>query len=342
MIAVSADDWQVMNQRYLMTALSRIREALEHHATHDRADGIGNVPAESPYEGPDNVSDTGAAPALHALGAIFGLTPFERDLLLLCAGIELDARFSSLCAEAQGNPDRPYPTFSLALAALDDPHWSALSPVAPLRHWRLIEIVGAPATPITVSPLKIDERILHYLAGVQHLDERLTGVIDAVSPDDDLVPSHRTAAERIESAWREASKAGHPLPMIQLCGGDAESKRSVAANACAAAGLHLFLLPADLIQLDGGEREGFQRLWTREAALMSGALYVETEGLDRNDSRLVAATTRLLEHTGGAVFLGTSDRWQGLRRGTVTIDIAKPTRREQRDLWRSLLGDAAV
>ena len=53
---------------------------------------------------------------------------------------------------------------------LDEPHWSALAPVGPLRRWRLVE---ATSTGLAAGRLRIDERILHYLAGVNYLDVRL-------------------------------------------------------------------------------------------------------------------------------------------------------------------------
>ena len=37
--------------------------------------------------------------------------------------------------------------------------------------------------PLTTSPLRIDERILHYLAGVHYQDERLAGFIHPVAID---------------------------------------------------------------------------------------------------------------------------------------------------------------
>ena len=43
------------------------------------------------------------------------------------------------------------------------------NPPSPLRHWRLVE-VGNIAT-LTSSPLRIDERVLHYLTGLSYLDE---------------------------------------------------------------------------------------------------------------------------------------------------------------------------
>ena len=62
-----------------------------------------------------------APPALDALAPTFGLSPFERDVLLLCAGIELDAGFAPACAPPpRATRAGPMPTFSLALAALPD------------------------------------------------------------------------------------------------------------------------------------------------------------------------------------------------------------------------------
>ena len=95
--------------------------------------------------------------ALDVLCEMFHLSPFERDVTLMCAGMELDASFPSLCAAASGDPGRNYPTLSLALTVFPDPHWSALTPAAPLRHWRLIELGSGES--LTVSTLRLDERI---------------------------------------------------------------------------------------------------------------------------------------------------------------------------------------
>src|SRR5215210_224520 len=138
--------WPEANQRYLLAALAEVR------ATLDKA------PAPEPLE------EMPAPPALEVLCERFGLSRFERSVLLLCAGPELDSGF----------PARP-PTFSLALAALPGPHWSAVSPSGPLRHWRLIEVGPGPS--LTASPLRIDERVLHFLAGLDLRDERLAGTV---------------------------------------------------------------------------------------------------------------------------------------------------------------------
>jgi hypothetical protein len=124
-----AGDWPRLNQRLLVAALAAAREALERHAA-----AVGNPTgqrqaAPSTAEVPDTAGDAlEPPPALERMCTIFGLSGFERDLLLLCAGVELDAVFAAICSAAQGDTGRPYPTFSLAVAALAEPHWSALAP----------------------------------------------------------------------------------------------------------------------------------------------------------------------------------------------------------------------
>src|ERR1017187_5619288 len=111
-------NWSEANQRHLTAALNTVRDVLEQRAPVQ----VSELPAEmSP------------PPALETLCKLFELSNFERGILLLCAGIELDSKFAALCAKANGDPRRDFPTFSLALGALPEPHWSALTPASPLR-----------------------------------------------------------------------------------------------------------------------------------------------------------------------------------------------------------------
>ena len=105
-----------------------------------------------------------APAALDTLCAMFGLSEFERRIVLLCAGMELDGEFASRCAAAPGSGGKTWPSFGLALAAFPEPHWDALANSRPLRHWRLIETIGN--EPLVANPLQIDERILFFLTGV--------------------------------------------------------------------------------------------------------------------------------------------------------------------------------
>ena len=64
-----------------------------------------------------NVTQPAVSRLIGNLQHHLGLTLFERAILLVCAGMELNAAFGPLCAAVHGDLAQPYPTFSLALAA---------------------------------------------------------------------------------------------------------------------------------------------------------------------------------------------------------------------------------
>jgi hypothetical protein len=140
-------------------------------------------------------------PALVILGQRFGLSDFEQSTLLLCAAMELDTRIAALCGQAQDNPSRAYPTFALALTLFDNPAWDALSAEGQLRKWRLIEISQAGNTPLTMSALRADERVVNYLKGLNQLDDRLTPMLapfDVSDGSNDLAASHQAERRRAD------------------------------------------------------------------------------------------------------------------------------------------------
>jgi ATP-dependent 26S proteasome regulatory subunit len=301
-------NWTEANQRYLMSALDAVRGALEERATVQTTAG----------------EEMSPPPALATLCKLFGLSPFERAVLLMCAGMELASKFAALCAKANGDADRDYPTFSLALGALPDAHWSALTPDAPLRRWRLIELLSG--SDLTERRLRIDERVLHFLTGLTHLDERLVGVVEPISAPTDLVNSQRAVAEQIAAVLGN----GPPLPVIQLCGNDASAKRAVAVAACAAVGLNLHALAAEVLPNDARELESLVRLWEREAALAASALLVECEEVENH-----FAPVRFIERVGSVLFVGSRERLHLRHRAAVSFDVTKPTAEEQQTLWKS-------
>ena len=96
-------------------------------------------------------------PALEVLSQTFGLTSFERNIVLLCAGVELDGNLARRCAAAHGQNERVAPTFSLAMTVFPDAHWSALAPTGPLRRWQLIDVNASQS--LTGGALRVDERV---------------------------------------------------------------------------------------------------------------------------------------------------------------------------------------
>jgi hypothetical protein len=333
--------WTEANQRYLVAAVTDVRIALEQHVA--SRDGESTIrPTRDARESPDLEEARRAMPAppaLETLCGAFGLSPFERNLLLLCAGLELDSRFAQLCAAAQRDHDRPYPTFSLALATLAEPHWSAISPGGALRYWRLIQPLGGNV--VTTSPLRIDERVLHYLAGVGHLDERVLGVMDPLFAPAKLVPSQMAVVKRVSSNWTRPIDPG-PLPVINLHGGDASSRRTIATAICAAAGLQPWTLRAADVPLGAADRSALSRLWDREAVLSAAALVIESDGRgDGQSEESDRAIRPFVDGMRSAVLILARDPFRDGMRSLVRAEVKRPTSAEQHVLWKSALGPLA-
>ncbi|HYD82090.1 MAG TPA: ATP-binding protein [Paucimonas sp.] len=306
------------------------------------------APADTPDAVLADAEKSERPPALVLLGRRLGLSEFERSVLLLCAAMELDTRTAALCARAQRDSAKPYPTFALALALFDKPAWDVLSPERPLRYWRLVEINQPGAQPLTASALRADERILNYIKGLNYLDDRLMSLLTPLAApeprkqaddDEELPASQMASAHRIAAAIGQYAKRNNALA-IQLLGADGTSKRMVAQRAAAERGLLLYRLEAEAMPPGAADLESFARLWQRECMLAPLGLYLDVSDIDRNEAH-AGALRRWLNRLGGLVFLDTREPWTGVEYSALALDIAKPTPPEQRDAWRGALGEAA-
>jgi hypothetical protein len=338
--------WQAFNQRSLMAKVDAVAELLRGLAGPDGGNGrgaglAGHASPESGASGASGASggDPGFPAAIDALAGLFGLSAFEERIVVLCAGLELDATIGSLCAAAAGDPGRPYPTFGLALAVLPGAHWSALVPGGPLRRWRLVDTDLAAG--LTTGRLSIDERVLHYLTGVEQLDERLGEVLLTVRGLGVLPPSQLAAAEAVARAWTRALEAGGG-PIVRLCGEDPAANTAVAAEAAALLGVTLHRIEPGRLPAASADAEMLVRLWEREAALSGAALLIEGEPLEPAEAGVTPGVTSFVERVATPVMVsGTGQRELGRRPG-ITVDVPAPTMAEQFTLWREALGAAAA
>ncbi|MBN1203763.1 MAG: AAA family ATPase [Myxococcaceae bacterium] len=322
------ESWLSANQRVLMAELAVLRERLE------RCGAQGSDPRAPPSEAVTREWEAARAalPApsgLDVLCRAFSLSAFERGLLLLSAGSELDAGFGKRCATAQGDVRKEEPTVWLALGLLPGVHWSALAPDGPLRRFQLIELAGS--TGLMSSAVRIHERVLHHLVGLRTLDERLLGLVEPVPVPQSLPRSWHAVAERMVSAW------GHPgAQVLQLIGTDAGGLRTVAAAACGLAGLEPHLLRASVIPATPGELEVLSRLLEREAFLSRRAVLVD---LEEGTGRAPALT--LVERLRTPVLLLSREQIRSGRSTLLCAELPGLEAREQRALWEEALGSRA-
>ncbi|MGP1680421.1 MAG: ATP-binding protein [Burkholderiales bacterium] len=322
MNAPTSTSWIDANQRVMVAELGRIKQRLG-----DERDGeIVALTLESARAAMPTPA------AIDHLSNCFGLSAFERDVLLLCAGVEMDAQLAALCSTVRGEVRRNGASFGLALAALAEPHWSALAPIRPLRRWRLVEVDDSAG--LAQGRLRIDERILHYLAGVNYLDVRLRSLTRPVVPPTAMAGAHRAVCDGIRGALEQAA-AGN-VPLIALAGDDTLGQTDVAAAVAAALGLSLQVLRAEDLPAGHVELEAFVTLWEREAVLLDSALLVVcgAEAMPR-------AVVRLIEDLGCLVFVS-APQPQPLERPTLRFTVDKPDAIEQKRLWQQALGAGAA
>ncbi|OUL31938.1 ATPase [Nostoc sp. RF31YmG] len=328
--------WQSANHQYLVAALAVVQETLEQFVQTQEGSEVSQNTAEDSQQ---RLAAIAAAmtkpPALEVVRNTFDLSDFERDVLLLCAGMELDAAFPRLCATIQGREQQAYPTFSLALTVFPNAHLSAIAPSSSLLHWRLIEVEENRV--FTLSPLRLSRWALLYLMGMPHLDRELSGLMKPVVNRGALLPSYEAIADRLSTTWIEGSERGL-LPIVQLCGEEVTTKWAIAATACEHVDLNLYRLSAQAIPQERRELETFLRLWQREVILGDCALLVDCDGGYHDDVAQESALHQLLEEIGGIVLVSSRDRRRLPQRPTLTIEVSKPTPTEQQAIWKAALG----
>jgi len=328
-----------VNQQALAVALAEVRALLEKRtgSTSERSTIArkSSAPRKTKSSPVSKRSSKTSASALDTLVDRFGLTPFERGIVLLCAGVEFDSSFAALCAAAQNG--RACATFSLALAVLPKPHWSALAPTGALRRWRLLDV--DPSSGLTSAPLRLDERVLHYLAGVLYLDERLRGIFSRVSKTTALPLDQTRKAQVIVEMLATAQRTGH-APIVDLQGNDFAARASVAAAACAACNLKLYQVRSADLPATVDERAALSRLWQRESLLTESALLISA--VEDNSPEFTIRAVSFAERTPGVVFFSGATPLHVSDRSVLALAIDKPAPADQLALWARALGPVAA
>lgn len=319
-----ATDWTEANQRLLSAELAWLRHRLD----------AGSKPDEAPTTTELDEALAQAQAAMPATAAIdllcelFGLSRFERHLLLLCCGVELDAQLAAACARIHGNHMQRHANFGMALAALPEAHWSALTPMRPLRRWRLIEV--EPGVRLVESPLRVDERILHFIAGINLLDARVRPLLTAHERPRLISAAHESLVDTLAERLCDDR---HASGLIHLDGNDAHGQRDVAAAVAARLGWRLFMLRGDDLPTTGGELEQLQILCDREARLQPALLLLQCA-----DSTSAHAVGRFVEASQSPLII-TSREPLRLQRSVITYTVDKPDHVEQKQLWLQALGE---
>jgi hypothetical protein len=222
----------------------------------------------------DCIEDDAASahvPALLHCARVFGLSAFEGELLLLLAGLELDERLRTAVAALNGGSSSA--SFALALGHLTQPHWDGVGPEAPLRYWRMIQMDEG--RPIMYAPLRIDERILHFITGVPASEPPLFGIaLTRVTAQRDSGLVDHALVDAVTHALAQVGEAG-PIVVLQADGGAARARDLAVAVARESAGA--LWINAALLPGNPAEVAEIARRLDREVALTNAMPVLSAE-----------------------------------------------------------------
>jgi ATP-dependent 26S proteasome regulatory subunit len=336
------NSWSELNDSHLQATTDWILLRLAKLA---KGDEYSDQALELAYQQMLSLEATEQSPALLILQSVLGLSTFDREVLALCVAMELNSQTAQLCAQAQNNTSRNYPTFSLAFSLFDDADWGALSPHAPLRYFRLLEINQPGNQTLTTAALTADERVVNYIKGLNYLDDRLVPFISPIKTiglagevaEIGMAESQQTLINTIVAHYQHSSVSLRP-PFIELIGTDSGGKQLVAARVSQQLGLNLQIIDLKTMPSQMGEFETFTRLWQRENLLLPLSLMVEVKNSTENERILLK---RFLEKTNGVVFLDLDDSRGEYSPAAILYEVKKPAPEEQRKLWAKLLPESS-
>jgi hypothetical protein len=275
-------------------------------------------------------------PAVDVLVHLFRLTPFARDVLLLCLAPHLDPGFDRLYGYVQDDVTRRYPTIHLALSlfAVDEiavlHARQALLPYMPLRRFRLIQQDGEAGA---ADALRLTERTRDYLLGVNRIDDDIAEWLRPMPPLL-LTPAHETLVERVANEVR-SGRSGGAWPLTNIVGRPGSGKRAVARALCETLKLNAFELRPGTLVAAGAERQQAMRLLERESLLSQFAVYVDAAQFE-HEPQLKAALLDTIDRLDLFVIVGSRDRVP-VNRAALAVPIESPGAAEQQGLWRRAL-----
>lgn len=266
-------DWTSANEAIIDLGLAWLDRRLSGEA--------GSEDYDAYLEARRALSSAGPPFALDRLSAIFGLSPFEEDVLLLALAPALDGAFGPRYAAAQGR----------LTAARASPHLiaqllfgSERLPVAALRS------LAATATLRLFALIEVDDREpLNAQAGIT-LPDRIANMLCGIDTPDTVVDGFANTVEvvalpdRLEAmATRISFQAQAPL-RLQLVGPARSGRSGLAATIMARLGL-------GCLEITGEPRSAAERAaLARECVLGAAGLSVK-----HADGGLDAATLRALD-----------------------------------------------
>jgi SpoVK/Ycf46/Vps4 family AAA+-type ATPase len=291
---------------------------------------------------------------LETIRQLFGLSPFDVDVLLICLAPEFDQRYALLYAYLQDDVTRKQPGVELVLNLFCQSFEYKLyarerfAPDSPLIKNRLLTLSDYrddSAETLLNKRIKIEERILEFILGSNKISPALAAFARHI------VPENRTEELMLPDSLKSHIKRVIcdrdmlEKQMIFSFRGDYGSGKQAAAEAiCHDLGLDLLGIDLDpLLNKGMGDFLSIIRLIHREANLLGSAVY--WKGFDillvEDRRSLLNDLINEIKDWEGIAFLGGRGVWEPKNeihnQLFISVDFPYPNYEEREKIWRSLL-----
>ncbi len=302
--------------------------------------------------------------ALPQLAHIFGLTPFELQIVIICLAPELQRKYDKLYAYLQDDITRKKPSVDLVLDLLGQSQidrWQAgivFSGQAPLFRFRLLETIDDHHSPSGSSDLsrflKLDQRITRFLCDHNTLDVRLAGIaelyrsvknIEQVAVD----PSIKEKLLNLTTHHYLEQKEKSRRLILYLHARYGFGKQDLALGICGHLNSAMLVLDTEILLKEGKDFESLLRLAFRDGLLLQAAVYIRN--IDKLfEEQKYQAVLKTLAKTiieyGWLTFLAGEKPWsvKGVFEGALfhTIDIPFPDVQLQQTVWEKALKNLGI
>jgi ATP-dependent 26S proteasome regulatory subunit len=282
----------------------------------------------------DALASSDRVAPLDLLAGTFGLHAVEREAVVLALAVELDPSLEPLIAQANENTSRTRPTPALALALSDTADGASALALfgegGPLRQFRIMEHDPSDPSPLALRPLRLADRVISYLLGMNTADTRVADLLRSFAPS---VHADAALVARAEQ-WLTAQGGRFPQLVVNLIGLPGSGRSSLARAIADRFGVTMLRLSARRL-LAAPDRDDLLHILARDAALQQAGFYVDLSDTDAADP-LTSQLGELIDRLYGFVIVAGRSRWPGERQ-TLVLDVARPDRQTQAGLWRRLL-----
>jgi hypothetical protein len=279
-------------------------------------------------------------PRFFALCEAFDLSPFERDVLLICLAPILDLRYERIFGYLQNDVTLRRPTVNIVLNLLIE---SPLQRLALLPTFldegrlfanrllqRVSEMGTQPALPN--QQLTVDESVLAWLLGSYHPDPRLEECMTLSYPEAGVEEQLLTS-----EVWETLIDSINGQIVASFHGGDLLVQRTAAQLLAANANLSLLSVDLASAATKGLAPVEILRLVMRDARMMGSAIYLYRWDALLGQLHPPVGLLKILFETTNPLIISSEKEWyaHGVERSDSMLRVAfpKPSYRQRCALW---------